>query len=151
MSFLDFIKNRGQAASAPVNEQVGPGPETAKQMYTREAAQEKTGTPSVKNLSPEQLAEARDIGSQLLQPTTPPEPTSPAPSTFAPTEAPSGATDNQQPMKQLSMNQEKGAPALSPSSAQLGMKDAELPARAADTPSATRSSPKPTRSMSPDL
>ena len=149
MAFLDFIKNRQE--QRPVGEQQSQQqqPETAKQMYSREAAQEKATAPSVRNLSPEQLAEARDIGSKL-QPTTSPDPTNPSPSSSAPTEAPSGAPDNQQPMKQLSMSQEKGAPDLSPSSAQLGMKEAELPARPVDTPSPT-TSPKPTRSMSPDL
>ena len=132
------------------NEQGATGPETAKHMYTRAGAQEKAITLSVNNLSSEQLAEARDIGSKL-QRTTPTEPTIPPSSNSAPTDAPSGATDPQQPMKQPSMGQENGAPALSPTSAQMGMKEADLPVRPADTPSTTPSSPKPARSISPDF
>jgi hypothetical protein len=150
MAFLDFIKNRNQTVSAPANEQGGPGPETAKQSYTREAAQEKLAATPVTSMRPEDLAEARALGSKI-QPTTPPGPTTPSPVSSSPADAPTGTTDNQQPMKQVAMGQDKTAPDLSPSSAQAGVKEAELPVRPDNTPSPNQPSPKPSRSMSPDL
>jgi hypothetical protein len=151
MPFLDFIKNRGQAVSAPANEQSGPGPETAKQMYTREAAQAKETTRPISEMSRESLAEVQSIGAGMKPTPTEPDPQAPPPAAPTSAPAPSDGADNQQPMKQVSMAQDKTAPALSPSSAQMGMKDVEGPGSPAPSPSPSPAPPKPSRSMSPDF
>ncbi len=133
MSLLDFIKNRKtqQQSAAPQ-----PRSETAKQMYTREAGQERPGYKLEDRMPTEQLGkakEAKQVGITGGQDVS--EGNAPAPS---PT--PSGGATNPQPMRQMSMQQDNSAPALSPTTAQMG-----TPGRDQDSPSPTPpSTPKPT-------
>ena len=125
MGFLDFIRNRqGQRPAAePQSQQQKP--ETAKEMYTRQASQE---TPAAKPLnqqiSPEQMARVDAVKADLQKATQ-----QPGPETPPTTPTPSGAA-NPQPMQQNMMNQDNAAPDLSPTSAQAGSRamDQEAPA-----------------------
>lgn len=151
MALLDFIKNRGEQRPAAEQQSQQQRTDNAKQMYTHEAAQEKANARPVEAMSVEDQAQAKAIGEKMksipMEPETPP--TSPAAPSSAP--APTEGTDNQQAMKQLSMAQDKTAPDLSPSSAQMGMKEVDAPAAPSVTPSSTPAPPKPSRSMSPGL
>jgi hypothetical protein len=68
MAFLDFIKNRGE--QRPVGEQQSQQqqPETAKQMYTRESAQEKANRIAP---TPDQESRAQKIGDEIRNATQP--------------------------------------------------------------------------------
>ena len=131
MAFLDFIKNR-QSQQQP--SESAAKPETAKEMYTREAGQEK---PAFK---PNELSQSDKASlttaKDLYQRGTAPGDDSPR--MAAP--EPEGAT-SQQPMAQMSMNQEKAAPALSPTSAQTGTRSnkQEAPASPDNAQSQSRS------------
>jgi len=131
MAFLDFIKNR-QSQQQP--SESAAKPETAKEMYTREAGQEK---PAFK---PNELSQSDKASltkaQELYQQGTSQGKDSPQ----VPAPAPEGAT-SQQPMAQMSMNQEKAAPALSPTSAQTGTRtnEQEAPASPDNAQSQSRS------------
>lgn len=115
MALLDFIKNRQsqQQSSAPEAK-----PETAKEMYARESVQQKASEKSPASLSPDQQARVREVQETMQQATHSPNQTS---SPASPSE---GAT-NPQPMAQMAMNQDKAAPALSPTTAQTGTRSHE--------------------------
>ena len=129
MAFLDFISNRD--GQQPVAEQPSQKqPETAKQMYTRQAEEQAAAKPSelVTRGQQERLAEAQALYSKGTQ--EPPSPTPP------PAPAPAGGTANPQPMQQQMMGQETVAPDLSPTSAQASARaqDVEGPSAPASTP-----------------
>jgi hypothetical protein len=63
MAFLDFVKNRQQSQSAEQSQ--SSKPETAKEMYSREAAQEKSGAKSMQQMPPEQQAKVAEISGKL--------------------------------------------------------------------------------------
>ena len=115
MALLDFIKNRQtqQQSSAPEAK-----PETAKEMYARGSVQQKASEKSPASLSPDQQARVREVQATMSQATQSPEQT---PSPASPSE---GAT-NPQPMAQMATNQDKAAPALSPTTAQTGTRSHE--------------------------
>ena len=111
---LDFIKNRNsqqQSAAPPAQ------PETAKQMYTREAVQEKTAAKPLDRIPAEQQQKVEGIKADLQRATQHMGRDVPSAS---PT--PTDATANPQPMAQMSMNQEKTAAPLSPTTAQAGVR-----------------------------
>ena len=131
MAILDFIKNRGGQEQSTVAQ---PKPETAKEMYTREAGQEKSAF-KPNELSPSDKA-SLSKAQELYQRGT--SQGKDSPQVAAP--APGGAT-SPQPMAQMSMNQDKAAPALSPTSAQTGTRtnEQETPASPDSAQSQSRS------------
>lgn len=133
MAFLDFIKNRGSQSPA-AEPQSQSQPETAKQMYTRQAAEEQTAPKPSEMVRPGQeakVAEAQALFNKATQ-----EPQSPTPT---PTPAPEG-TANPQPMQQQGIGQERIAPEMSPTSSLASAR-----AQEADGPSAP--SPTPAKSQ----
>jgi hypothetical protein len=136
MALLDFIKNRRtpQQSSTPETK-----PESAKEMYARESVQQKASEKSPASLSPDQQEKVREVQATMQQATHSPDQT---PSSSSPSE---GAT-NPQPMAQMATNQDKAAPALSPTTAQAGTRSHEhenaspSPAR---TPERTIPRPQP--------
>jgi hypothetical protein len=75
MAFLDWMKNRGQ--QSPAAEPKQQKPETAKEMYTREVAQEKANRIAP---TPDQEQRAQKIGEVLNKATQHREQSAPAPS-----------------------------------------------------------------------
>ena len=114
MGFLDFIKERGQRPSAEQQSQQQK-PETAKEMNTREAAQERPAQKSVAQISDADKSYARELGSRIDQAAQDIQQKAPAQ-----TQAPEDGTGSPEPMRQNMMSQDKAAPALSPTSAQQG-------------------------------
>jgi len=132
MAFLDFIKNRNQQPSDAPEQK----PKTAKQMYTREAAQEKASAKPVdQGLTTDQRAVLSDVQGKM-QAWTPPENTPP------PSPASPGAA-NPQPMAQKMENQENTAPALSPTSMQAGERSSEKESPAPSPETQEKSSQRP--------
>lgn len=101
-------------------------PETAKEMYTRKDAEQKANARPVEGqISESHKAQALEVGKRIDAATKhmgQGRATQPA--------APSDGAGSQQPMRQNAMNQDKSAPALSPTSAQKG-----TPATEKGTPS----------------
>jgi hypothetical protein len=113
MGFLDFIKNRQSQTQS--NDQPSQQQETAKEMYTRQAGEERINAKPVdQGMTPEQrgmMAEAQAKMQSATQQMG--ENTAPSP-------AQSDGATNPQPMRQNSMSQDKVASELSPTSAQMG-------------------------------
>jgi hypothetical protein len=128
MSILDFIKNRQtqQQSAAPQTQ-----PETAKQMYAREATQDKAAAKSLSQLPADQKSKLAEVRTELQSHTI-----GQAPSANSLSSAPADATANPQPMRQASMQQDNAAPALSPTTAQAAARESEKPSVA---PSQTKS------------
>jgi hypothetical protein len=126
MGFVDWIKNRGQQ---PAAEQTSQQPsETAKQMYTREAAEEKAKP--ISQIPPDQQARVDQVKSDMQKATQVQGEASQAPS--------HSSEDGASPeaMAQKSMSQDKTAPKLSPTSAKDGMRPSDEERSApAETPS----------------
>ena len=139
MALLDFIKNRGAQQPAPEQQTQQSSPENAKQMYTREAAEQKASAKPLA-LNAKDNAATKDAGDLFRQGTQSNEQavSSPTPATTDSNTAP------QQPMVQPSMNQDKDAPALSPTSAQAAGRESEqgVSVSEASSPSQT---PSPAR------
>ena len=133
MAFLDFIKNRGgQEQTTDAQHR----PETAKEMYRREATQEQASVKPAQSLgadSQAKIAEAKELFRQGTEQA----------GNVAPANAPATpeGSASPQPMRQMSMNQETVAPALSPTSAQAGSPSTEHEAPA---PQKTPEQAKPT-------
>ncbi|HTV53583.1 MAG TPA: hypothetical protein VMI06_01570 [Terriglobia bacterium] len=112
MAFLDFIRNRQQVSQEQTTE---PKPETAREMYAREATQEQASQRSVNELNQADKAEAKELGSRVdkavEQIRSNDRPAAPSQS---------DSTANPEPMRQNMVNQDKEAPELSPTSAQRG-------------------------------
>jgi hypothetical protein len=129
MALLDFIKNRmarPQQADAPKPQQSKP--ETAKQMYTREAAQPASQR-SLAQLPPEQFQQVSEIRARLERATQHAGQDSPA------RQASHGdAPVSQEAMRQNMRAQNKTAPSMSPTSAQAGMTSVESGASLRPTP-----------------
>jgi hypothetical protein len=122
MGFTDWIKNRNasQQASVAENSQQQK-PETAKEMYSREAAQEKA---NAKPITPEIKAQADRVTATMDKATQHMSQNSGAPSA-----APSDGASSPQPMRQNMTGQDKTAPALSPTSAQRGQTEKDSPGK----------------------
>jgi len=135
MAFLDFIKNRDGQRSAGEQSSQQQQPETAKQMYARQATEEQ-GTPRFSELvqprQQERLAEAQALYNKGTQ-----EPPAPA---LPPAPTPAGGAANPQPMQQPMMGQETVAPDMSPTSAQAS-------ARSQDVEGPSTSAPAPAKSQ----
>jgi hypothetical protein len=135
MAFLDFIRNREGQRPAGEQQSQQEQPETAKQMYTRQAAEEQANAKPVdRDMKPEQRAVMSDVQTKMRSSAEQPS------ETAAPSSAPADATANPQPMRQNMMNQDKAAPESSPTSAQSGatVKEVEGPSAPAETPSKTQ-------------
>jgi hypothetical protein len=137
MAFLDFIKNRQQSAAEQTQQQK---PETAKEMYSRQAEQETAGQKPVQQLPDAEKSQARELGARLDKATqhvrqdAAPE-----------TPARADSTSSPEPMRQKMMAQDEQAPALSPTSAQLGQTANEKspsPATSEKTPEQSQQRPQ---------
>jgi hypothetical protein len=112
MSFLDFIKNRQQAEQEQASQ---PKPETAKEMYSRQAEQESAGRNAVAQIPDADKAQAKELGARLDKATQHiQQGASSSP------EAPADGASSPEPMRQNMTAQDKEAPALSPTSGQRG-------------------------------
>jgi hypothetical protein len=111
MAFLDFIKNRQSEQQTPLQETKPEHakPATAREMYAQQDAQEKANrtelTPDVKSKADEvmQAVNQASLSAQTQSPSSPSE---------------GGGSST--PMRQAEMNQDKTAPALSPTTEQVG-------------------------------
>jgi hypothetical protein len=117
MPFLDFIsKNRQTFQQEPVAKKTQEQkPDTAKEMYTRQSAQEKVNQKPREQLPQEQKAELAEVKARLEKATQHIGQNAPASSPSPPDSA-----STPQPMRQNMTGQDKAAPALSPTSAQAG-------------------------------
>ena len=127
MAFLDFIKNRQE--QQPVGEQQSQQqqPETAKQMYSREAVEAKAAEKPVAQIPESDKASARDIGSRVEQYSQ-----DRAGNAFTGAPAPADSSAAPQAMRQDANGQDKSAPALSPTDGQVAKTALE---KAPDSPS----------------
>lgn len=129
MAFLDFIKNRmarPQQADAPKAQQSKP--ETAKQMYSREAAQPARQN-NLDSLPGNERVRLDEIKARIEKATHYAGPDSPA------RQASHGdAPVSQEAMRQNMRAQDKNAPSMSPTSAQAGMTSVESGASLRPTP-----------------
>jgi len=130
MAFLDFIKNRGSQAPAAESQ---PQPETAKQMYTRQAAEEQAAPRPSEMVRPGQQAKAAEAQALFDKATQAPQ--SPTP---PPTPAPEGAA-NPQPMQQQGIGQERAAPEMSPTSSLASARAQEVDGPSAPSPTPAKS------------
>jgi len=120
MAFLDFIKNRQAQQQSAKQSPEQQEPETAKEMYTRESGQERAGAKSMQQMPPEQQAKVEEVKGKLQQAT---QHLGQNAETFSP--APADSAASPQPMAQKMMSQENAAHALSPTSAQAGIRATE--------------------------
>jgi hypothetical protein len=125
MALLDFIKN-GQQQSATQSSQ-NQKSETAKEMYTREAAREKSAVKPMDQMPPDQQGKVEAIREKLQKATQHIQQNAPAQQG-----APTDSTARPEPMRQNMVSQDKAAPALSPTSGQAGVTAA---GKSAATPS----------------
>jgi hypothetical protein len=111
MRFLDFIKNREDQSTATEQQSQQQQPETAKQMYTREAIEDKANRVAP---TPDQEKRAQQIGDEMRK-TTPLAPeASPAPPA-----APEDQGSNSAQLQNQS-NQDKTQESLSPTDSTTG-------------------------------
>jgi hypothetical protein len=110
MAFLDFIKNRNASPQQSVAKE-SQQPETAKQMYTREAAQAKSKP--VEQISPDEKAKAADIGTDLKKTMGLHGPDGNGP-------APAGGAASPEAVRQNMTGQNRAAEALSPTNMHSG-------------------------------
>jgi hypothetical protein len=141
MALLDFIKNRGGQNSAPEQQSQQQQPETAKQMYTRQAAEEPAKAKPIAQIPPDQKARVESVKSDLQKATQVQGQSSEAPIT-----APQDSATSPQPMAQKSMGQDNVAPALSPTSAKDGVRPSDDKQNApSETLSRSEESAQPSR------
>ena len=91
-------------------------PSTAKEMYARQTEQEKTNRKPMDQMPPEQQGKVEAIREKLQKATQHIQQNAPA-QRGAPTES----TTRPEPMRQNMVNQDKAAPALSPTTGQAGV------------------------------
>ena len=144
MAFLDWIKDRLAAKQQPVA-QTQQRPETAKQVYAREAAQEAATRKPVSQMPEADKAEARRLG-RVIQDSGKPGPETTPPRAVVPQAAESAT--NPQPMRQNMVAQHNDAPAMSPTSGQHGHEHQHTGAPtsepAKETPKPSPKPPQPT-------
>ncbi len=132
MAFLDFIKNRDVQRPAAEQQSQQSRDETYKQKMTREVGEDKASAKPITHLPKEHQTRVDAVKAEMEKVSQ----QSPVNQT-AVTQPPPDSTDNQQPMRQPMVNQDKPAPNLSPTTAQAGvtMKDVKGPSSPAETPS----------------
>src|SRR5579859_4501115 len=115
MAFLDFIKNR--EGQRPVAEQQSQQqkPENAREAHILKDAQDKAALKPVQQMPEADKSQARELGARLDKATQHIQQNTPAL-----TSAPADSTSSPEPMRQNMTGQDKAAPDLSPTSAQLG-------------------------------
>jgi hypothetical protein len=116
MAILDFIKNRQSQQQTPSEQ---PKPETAKEMYTREASQDKANAKSLDQMTATGKARASDIRDDLQNSIKP------AASQEAVISSPTDGDAAPHAVRQNMNNQDKAAPSLSPTSEQMGKTSAD--------------------------
>jgi hypothetical protein len=129
MGFLGWIRNRNAAQQqSAANKSQEPRPENAKQMYAREAAQERANRTPLDRMPAEQQAKVDKIKATLEKATQHIErstETSPTPV---------DANGGREAVRQNMTAQDKAAPAFSPTSAQAGKTPLEKPVKAPEKP-----------------
>jgi hypothetical protein len=125
MGFLSWIKRPGAGRQQPVVETKKP--ETAKQMYTRENAQERANRTPMDRMSEEQRAKVDAIKERLQKATQHIDRNGATPS-------PESSSGGREATRQNMTAQEKAAPALSPTSVQAGKTPLEKPVKAPEKP-----------------
>lgn len=131
-AMLDWIKNRNASQQQSTAEKSQDAkPETAKQMYTREATRETANQKPLTQMPPEQQAKVDAIKETLAKATQHMDKNTP---TSAP--APGGGSESPEAARQKMSQQDKAAPALSPTDASAGNTVSEK------TQSAPQQSPK---------
>lgn len=142
MALLDFIKNRQASEQPPVaDKSQQQKPETAKEMYTREAANEKTARKPVEHMPEDAKAQVRETGALLDKATRHMN------SDRSPAQAPAGSSESPEASRQNMTHQDKAAHDLSPTSAQKGTPSHELSSPSVSEP--TPETPKPNKTPSP--
>jgi hypothetical protein len=139
MAFLDFIQNRkaSQQRPAAANTPQTPKPETAKEMYSRQAARETVNPKALEQLSPDQRAKVDAIKERLEKATQHIDKNAQSPAS-----APSDSMGNREALRQSMTGQDKTAPALSPTSAETGRTAVgNAPAPSNETPAKTPAKP----------
>lgn len=133
MPFLDFIHNRNASQQQSVAQtSQSQAPENAKQMYARQAAEEKANEKPIDRLPADQRVQVEAIKAKLEKATQ--HITKDAGSV-----APASSDGSREAMRQNMTGQDKTAPALSPTSAQAGKTAGEKspanePAKTQDKP-----------------
>ena len=113
MAFLDFIKERTQQPVAQTSQQ--PKPESAKEMYTREASQEQVARKPVEQMpeaEKQKAVEAAHPAAALMEKATQHQTQS--------HDAPSNRTDGKEALRHNQSGEEKTQEAMSPTDAHKG-------------------------------
>jgi hypothetical protein len=125
MGFLDFIKNRQQQASP--EQTPNQRPDAAKEMQTRPEQKSVAQIPEAEKSKAKELGAridraGQDVGSNASEP------------------SPAGGASSPEPMRQNMTGQDSAAPALSPTSGQLGktVNEQDKPAPADNAPAKTQ-------------
>jgi hypothetical protein len=140
MAFLDFINNKqgqrpaGEQQSQQQSQQQKP--ETAKQMYTREAAQDAASRKPEPQIPDAEKSKARELGGRI-------DTAAQDIKQNAPAQAAEGGASSPEAQRQMMTGQDKVAPPQSPTSAQKGTpateKNAPAPSQDASSQSKERS------------
>jgi hypothetical protein len=141
MAFLDWMKEKLATRQQPVAKTAQQQkPETAKEMYTREAAMEQQSRKPLARMRESDKTETKRLASLLEKATQHLRNDSPAPSAMA-----GEGAANPEPMRQNMLAQDNAAPALSPTSGQKGTPDPGKGAPFTEMPPTgqPKSSPKP--------
>jgi hypothetical protein len=133
VAFLDFIKNRQAQQPSAADQSEVQKPETAKEMDSREAVQDQGAPKPMQQMPPDQQAKVEQIKAKLQSAT---QHLGQDASSTSP--APADSTSSPQPMAQKMTNQDKAAPALSPTSAQAGISPSQENAPSQETPAKTQ-------------
>jgi hypothetical protein len=139
LGFIDWIKNHQASKQQPLvaSKLQDQKPETAKPAYARQAMQDKANEKPIEQIPQADKALARTVGERIDKATRQIQAPRPTPA------APHDSASNPEPMRQTMMNQEKAAPALTPTSAQAGMPagDKEAPSPSKEAPARTPEKP----------
>jgi hypothetical protein len=133
MAFLDFINNRQGQSPAGEQQAQEQKPETAKQMYAREAAQDTASRKPEPQIPDAEKSKARELGARIDSVAQDAQQKAPAPA-----QAPEGGTSTPAAERQMMTGQDKAAPALSPTSAQKGTPATEKDASSQDASSQSK-------------
>ena len=134
MAFLDFIQNRNAAAQQPAANKPQPQtPETAKEMYSQQAAQETANRKPLEQMPPDQRAKVDAIKERLEKATQHIDKNA-----HSPAPASADSMGNREALRQNMTGQDKAAPALSPTDHQAGQTvQGNAPAPSNQSPSQT--------------
>lgn len=131
MALLDFINNRNATQQQPANKSQEQKPETAKEMYTRQAGQDRANEKPLHQMPPNEQAKLESIKATLEKATQHRDH-----GAHTPGSAQGDSAGNREAVRQNMTGQDKTAPALSPTSVQVGQttgKDAQAPSNESPT------------------